>query len=161
MTRGLPLQPAGPVDGWRVLLLVLAIAVGVVGMHQLSAGHTLVAPGGPGHAAVAGHHPDSTAAHLHTGPGATPVDALSIVPAAAGPAPMTSDGADPCLGCGQHALLMVCLLALVVAAGLVADRRPASRRWRPVWPPTAQAASPGGAWRRLSLSLAELSISRT
>ena len=99
-------------------LLVLLVAVGVVAMHQLSDGHTLVAPDNQVHgqqAAAAPASVDGTADGGHR---------------LAGPPDSVLEHPIDCGDCGRHAVIAMCLLALLLLLAL--RPRPRPRAWHPM-----------------------------
>lgn len=113
-------------------LLVLGLTLGVLALHQLSHGRSLVV----GDPAVAGHHATITTESAIAGSGvarsaepgstAAPTD----VPMAGGHG-VDDRGSHPICGrvCEHPSSLMVCLLALVLLAGCRLLSGPAEARW--------------------------------
>lgn len=145
-------------DGVRarlgLLLGVVAVALSLLAMHQLSSNHTAADPTAStmvvmsptvshhaGHQVGAGGH-----AHL---------------PAASADAHPAS-GDDVCPSCAEHSVMaLTCLAALILLAVGWVLNRPAA--WRGVRLPRLQlrAATPPSTWLPWPRSLTELSISRT
>lgn len=148
---------SGPVVVRRQLLLwvgVLAVAAGLLAMHQLSLNHTIVDPGASRASALtAPAHLD----HRESGDSRVGVDRHLV---GSGETPWSGDGGCP--GCGEHhAVALTCLAALIVVVVGWALSGPIEWRgfrlrpflpWRLPAPPR---------WSPLPLSLVELSISRT
>ena len=145
--------------GGLLVLISLLVALGVIGMHQLSDGHMLVtttAPAGDhGHAEpsspVAHHHPEREADE----PTAAPQ--LSMTTGWVLRAP-----GDTCLDCHWHAMAEACLLALGLITALT-TARPTTSRLVPTVPRPLAAQQPGAPNLKVrgAMSLSELSIRRT
>ena len=139
-------------------LLTVLVALGMVGMHQLSQGHALVTS-----AATAPSHPHPD----RPGDGSDPHD-VSVAPGAAITHPeraaeaVTNETAAGCPGCDHHAMAAACLLALGLLSALVTARGPATRPTGRARQRTRQHCLPPRPGRaRRALTLTELSISRT
>lgn len=129
----------GSVGQWRLVLImgVVAIAFGVVAMHQLSSGHSFALPQTQ---AQSGHHEQSP------GSGTTQPTATQ----------------NPCTDCGDHGFMVTCLLALTLLVIGWLLRPP---KWLPR-PPNRRPGTPRRTPASLlirshTLSLVELSICRT
>ena len=138
-----------------LIIIVAAIALGVVAMHQLSSHHTFTLPQQGSSAAhqAAAYHAMDTTRHDHS---ASQSEARPDVPgqnAAAGIA---------CDECGQHALMVSCLLALtLLVVGWLLQTPPWRVRpphWIPRYPQRVRTPILN---QPRCLSLLELSISRT
>jgi hypothetical protein len=145
--------------GGLLVLLSLLVALGVIGMHQLSDGHMLVTATAP----ASDHgHPElpSTAVHHHPERGADE-------PTAA-PQPRVTTGrvliapGDTCPDCNWHAMAEACLLAFGLVTALTTARPSTSRLVSTVPRPLVrqQARVPDHQIRG-AMSLSELSIRRT
>lgn len=150
-----------------LLLAVVAIALSLLAMHQLSSNHTVAGTsattehaaaetgavaGSDAHHLADGHQLDG---HTHQLDGHTHGQQLSV----AADDQRTHDG--DCPGCAGHQMALTCLAAwILLVVGWVVSR-PAA--WRGVrlrrlmLPPPARAFS----WIPGSMSLVELSVSRT
>lgn len=144
-------EAVGPRRRLTSLLIVLAVAAGLLAMHQLSVGHAAVDPSDDAWATTAHHAPvgeHGAASDQHeqpsdqheqpTGPG--------------------------CVGCADHGMTMISCLAaigLLIMTWLLRPRhRPGTRPMITLRssPPTASMLA---GWRRRPMSLLELEISRT
>ena len=96
--------------------LVLLLTVGVVGMHQLSNGHALITPN-----TDSGHHGPLSLAAAET-PATADDDPhrVDAVPGSGGPIHAALDCGD----CGWHAMIAMCLLALLLLQALRPRPRP-------------------------------------
>lgn len=133
---------------------VLAVALSLLAMHQLSINHTAADPAAGssivtlGHADKDHHHAGVTGAHAH----------MTAPPIGQHPAPAH----DGCPGCAQHqAMALTCLAALVLLTVGWALLVPA--RWRGVLLRRLRqhSLSASRRWRCPPFTLVELSISRT
>ena len=144
--------------GDLLVLLSLLVALGVIGMHQLSDGHTLVTATGPatdhGHAERPG-----PAVHHHSEPAAeaTATSQLKMT---------TGWLVDPpgahCPDCHWQAMAEACVLALGLLSAL-ATARPSARRLIFAAPRRRARQQARGPDQRVrgAMSLSELSIRRT
>jgi Family of unknown function (DUF6153) len=147
---------AGGAQRQQLLLwaAVLAVALSLLAMHQLSINHTAADPAAGssaltlGHADQDKHHAAVTGDHAHAvAPG------LDQRPAPAH---------DGCPGCAEHqAMALTCLAALVLLAVGWALRVPALGRGVLLPRVRPRPLPPGRRWRRTPFTLMELSISRT
>lgn len=144
----------------RALLATVlgVVALGVVGMHQLSLGHTFATPPLAGAHQHSGAQPSTAEGYDHPG------YAQHLGHSATG---MPDDGmggssTDHCPGCGGHSMALgACLLALtlLVLSWWLAPPRVRRLPPRMLWRP-ATVGTFLGRWVP-SLSLAELSVLRT
>ena len=144
------------------------VVLGVVGMHQLSFGHSLATPPAADsheHGATHPHAVHNQAAEHATAGGVQDKQANAgrrISERAATWGGSSSGGGDACPGCGQHSMAFsACLLALTLLVLTWLLTPPQVRhlppRWR--WQPATVAVLAG---RPLpAMSLTELSILRT
>ena len=133
------------------LAVVLAVAAGLLAMHQLSIGHAAVVPTELGVRAAAGHPAPGVAAGDHG-----PVAAVDHD---------HRPGQDVrgCAGCGDHGLEMIGCLAVVLLIMSWLLRPHHRPRSRPALPqPLSQTVNSILLdWRRPPISLLELEIRRT
>ena len=142
-----------------LVLLSLLVALGVIGMHQLSNGHMLVTTTAPAsdhaHAELpstaAQHHPERDA------DAPTAVPQLGVTTSwVLGPS------GDTCPDCNWHAMAEACLLTFGLVTALTTARPSTSRLVptvpRPLAPPQPRARN---YQVRGAMSLSELSIRRT
>ena len=153
-------------DGARqrlwLLLGVVAVALSLLAMHQLSSNHTAAgpaAPGSPAAATDAAHemsvgHADSHEADIGG------ADHTHLTASAGDGHPASEDGGCP--GCADHsAMALTCLAALVLLMGGWMLTRPLAGRglWLRRLVPLLVVER--RSWRPRPRSLAELSVSRT
>ena len=145
--------------GGLLLLLSLLVALGVIGMHQLSDGHMLLTTTAPanhrGHAELA-----STAVHSHSESDADEPMAGPRLSVTTGG--LISASGDTCPDCNWHAMAEACLLTLGLVTALTTARPPTSRLVSTV-PGALAPRQPCTPDRRvrMAMSLSELSIRRT
>jgi hypothetical protein len=149
----------------RPLLLwtgVVAVALSLLAMHQMSVNHTAADPKPPAVSSVSADRHAAGPAHSHAESAAVAHTPAGTVQVAAGDRSLTALE-DSCPGCAEHhSMALTCLVALTLLAvawllrvpvrwpGLLARRpmRALLQTWRSRWIPPP-------------LSLVELSISRT
>ena len=146
---------------------VVVVALSLLAMHQLSTSHTAAGATTPVVASpdpLGGHTAEDVASfdHAHSSDHGHGIDPLYVGGAGLGSGPSTPVG-NECPGCGEHqAMALTCLVALIslalgwLLAGPV--------RWPGLLPRQLVRGLLQDArhrWRRPSLRLVELSISRT
>jgi hypothetical protein len=137
----------------QLLLGILAVALSLRAMHQLSADHTAADPHVSAHAA-------GTVSQLrHDQMGTASSDHAHLVTSSwAGHPSQATD----CPGCPDHrAMALTCLAALVMMALSWVLAQPSERRVARLRRSLLQPRLPAVRWHPLPLSLVELSVSRT
>jgi hypothetical protein len=143
--------------GGLLILLSLLVALGVIGMHQLSDGHMLVTTTAP-----ANHHGHaellSTAAHHHPERDADQPTAAPQLSLTTGW--VLSASGDTCPDCNWHAMAEACLLALGLITALT-TARPSTSRLLPTVPRPLTPQQPRAPYHQVrgAMSLSELRVS--
>lgn len=148
---------------WTLPLLVFALVSGVLVLHQLSHGRSLVTTDAP----VAGHHVvASTARAVTLTSVATATEHHTLDQQVIAGTSSSGDMVDACgAACSVPAVAMICLLALVLLVGRLLLRAPPEVWWWAVMSGRLPAVQPApgraGSSTRSAVCLRSLGISRT